>query len=311
MIFQENEFLKTYDNMNTLWEAVETLTAKVEINGKTYEFETPFMDYFTFSQMFRGQRRSGIYIMRHALGEDFGYKYYVGKSVDLFHRIQTHYRAPANDSKYLHNEIVVYGKEAFETAIVEYADLEELNSREIFWIKELNTLNSSIGYNLKSGGEGGASTYVVTPEMHDLIIADLQNAELTEIDIAKKFGLKSAKTVYNINHGCHWLSSSDYDYPIRSAALTRQVGQAATRSKDHRTPWVHLYRMEDSKHQDPEKDEYLGRFLGAGKAAVEVYQIINAEAEPGTIPADRVLPNIQRGFNRRDRHWLEFYIIPE
>ncbi len=311
MIFQENDFLKTYDGMNKLWEAVETIAAEVEINGKIYEFETPFLDYSTFSQMFRGQRRSGIYIMRHALDNDLGYKYYVGKSVDLFHRIQTHYRAPANDSKYLHSEIVAYGKENFETAIIEYANLEELNAREIFWIKEFNTLNSSIGYNLKSGGEGGSSTYIVTPKMHELIIADLQEDKLTETEIAKKYGLKSAKTVYTINQGCHWLSSSNYQYPIRSAALTRSIGQATTRLKDSRTPWVHLYRMEDSKHQNPEQDEYLGRFLGAGKAAAEVYQIINDESDPGTIPADKVLPNIQRGFNRRDRHWLEFYIIPE
>ena len=311
MIFQENEFLKTYDNMNKLWEAVETLATEVEINGKTYEFETPFLDYFTFIQRFRGQRRSGIYIKRHALGKDLGYKYYVGKSVDLFHRVQTHYRAPANDSKYLHNAIISHGKDAFETAIIEYAEVDNLDAREIFWISELNTLNSAFGYNLKTGGEGGASSYIVSQEMHDAIIADLQHSELTEVDIAKKFGLKSAKTVYTINQGCHWLSSSKYQYPIRDTALIKSIGQAATRLKDLRTPWVRLYRMADSKHQNIEEDEFLGRFLGAGKAAHEVYRIFRAENELGDLSETKILSNIQRGLNRRDRHWFEFYIIPE
>jgi copper chaperone CopZ len=136
------------------------------------------------------------------------------------------------------------------------AEVDNLDAREIFWISELNTLNSAFGYNLKTGGEGGASSYIVSQEMHDAIIADLQHSELTEVDIAKKFGLKSAKTVYTINQGCHWLSSSKYQYPIRDTALIKSIGQAATRLKDPRTPWVRLYRMADSKHQNIEEDEF-------------------------------------------------------
>ena len=48
-----------------------------------------------------------------------------------------------------------YGKENFDFVIIESCvSLEELNSREIYWIKELDCLTPK-GYNLKRGGECG------------------------------------------------------------------------------------------------------------------------------------------------------------
>ena len=49
-----------------------------------------------------------------------------------------------------------YGKENFEKKIIENCkSLIELNQREIFWIKELNSTNPDIGYNIAIGGTGG------------------------------------------------------------------------------------------------------------------------------------------------------------
>lgn len=49
-----------------------------------------------------------------------------------------------------------YGKENFEKEILEECDnLEILNEREIFWIKELNSIDKIIGYNIHEGGSGG------------------------------------------------------------------------------------------------------------------------------------------------------------
>jgi len=48
-----------------------------------------------------------------------------------------------------------YGRENFKKEIIEYCkSIDELNEKEIYWIKELNTLVPN-GYNIGTGGEGG------------------------------------------------------------------------------------------------------------------------------------------------------------
>lgn len=49
-----------------------------------------------------------------------------------------------------------YGIENFTREILcECSSLEELNEKEIFWIKELNAMDKNIGYNLHPGGNFG------------------------------------------------------------------------------------------------------------------------------------------------------------
>ena len=311
MIFLENEFLKTCRQLDNLWEQTAlAIKTDVEINGKSYSFETPFMDKFTLYSKLAGRRVSGIYIMRRIATEtEPKSKYYVGKSVDLLHRIKTHFLAPERDSALLH-KVIKKHPDLFEAAIIEYAEPSELNAAEEYWINELNTLDRDIGYNLKAGGEGGASKYIVTAEMHREIIKELSRNELTEAEIANKFGLASAKTIYTINQGCHWLSSSEYNYPIRDADTISSIAQQSTRLKDPRTPWLNLYRLHDSKTINPTQDELLGKYLGAGKAALAIYQIFRTENELSDISDTKILQSIQRCLNRRDRKWHEFYVIP-
>lgn len=49
-----------------------------------------------------------------------------------------------------------YGKENFTKVIIDSAENnEELNKKEIYWIKKLNSQNKDIGYNITDGGTGG------------------------------------------------------------------------------------------------------------------------------------------------------------
>ena len=49
----------------------------------------------------------------------------------------------------------MYGKENFIKEIIEFCnDLYELDEREVFWIKEFNSNDRNIGYNLTLGGHG-------------------------------------------------------------------------------------------------------------------------------------------------------------
>jgi hypothetical protein len=316
MIFQENDFLKTYNDINKLWEAVDTLetsTSAVEINGKTYNFATPFLDCYSFFKHFTGRpRQSGIYIMRRNVDKLSGIdspKYYVGKSVDILYRIRTHLRAPTNDSPSLHGAIRKYGTDGFDVAVIIFSAPTTLNTEETFWITELNTMNAAVGYNLKAGGEGGASKYIVDEKVHEAIIRDLLETDLTFTAIAVKYGLaaSSQTTISEINQGLYWLSSSKYDYPIRSpekVAKCTKTGWLQNSPQAHR---VQLYRKEPKAPKNPEVDEYLGTFLSEGEAAKAIIEILTGEDNPPSIP----YPSIQRSLNKKfSRTWnKQFYVI--
>jgi len=74
-------------------------------------------------------------------------KFYVGKDIK-------------NDPKYLGSGLLLikaikkYGKENFNKEILEVCEsIETLNSREKYWISELNAIQ--LGYNIARGGSGG------------------------------------------------------------------------------------------------------------------------------------------------------------
>lgn len=81
-------------------------------------------------------------------------KRYIGKTTStLYKRFYKHcYDSKHNPKTYLHKAIAKHGKECFEIYLVEETD--NINTREQFWIRELNTL-APIGYNLTKGGDGG------------------------------------------------------------------------------------------------------------------------------------------------------------
>lgn len=56
------------------------------------------------------------------------------------------------DNAYFHNAIKKYGAENFSLEILEECDVDQLNSREIFYIAKYNTFEE--GYNLTIGGDG-------------------------------------------------------------------------------------------------------------------------------------------------------------
>lgn len=62
-----------------------------------------------------------------------------------------------NSSFPLHNAIRKYGKENFQIVVIEVIENEDydyLKERECFWIKEFDSYNRNIGYNLTLGGDG-------------------------------------------------------------------------------------------------------------------------------------------------------------
>ena len=78
---------------------------------------------------------------------------YVGQTTKRVGTRWHHHCHPTRGNKKLANAINKYGRDAFEFAVIEECKTpNELNEREIHWIKELNTLSPN-GYNLDSGGK--------------------------------------------------------------------------------------------------------------------------------------------------------------
>lgn len=46
-----------------------------------------------------------------------------------------------------------YGKHSFIKEILEECKIEDLNDREVFWIKKLDSQNRNVGYNIRGGGK--------------------------------------------------------------------------------------------------------------------------------------------------------------
>ena len=94
------------------------------------------------------QKTGVIYLITNLLNG----KKYVGQTrQNLNDRIRQHCNSKINSG--IDAAIKKYGRENFKYEVIEEIPVEMLNTREIFWIAELNC-KSPKGYNLTDGGEG-------------------------------------------------------------------------------------------------------------------------------------------------------------
>jgi group I intron endonuclease len=96
---------------------------------------------------------TGIYCIKNATNG----KCYVGQSVNIKRRWAAHKRLKGLGRSAIVFAIEKYGIESFKFITLEECSRCELNSREVHWIREMNTLTPN-GYNLNSGGD--APTFV-------------------------------------------------------------------------------------------------------------------------------------------------------
>ena len=106
-------------------------------------------------------QKPGIYVIENIVNN----KKYVGKSKNVYKRIHQHVsdililERNYNENPHLLNSVNHYGLDNFKYYIVEEfiqdESLEEnLKIRELYWMKELNTLDREFGYNLRYDSEG-------------------------------------------------------------------------------------------------------------------------------------------------------------
>lgn len=93
----------------------------------------------------------GIYMIKNLVNE----KKYIGRSTDIKTRWSNHkyeLNKGIHVNSYLQNAWNKYGKDNFEFSIIEECAENDLNEKEIYWIKEMDAYHN--GYNLTEGGEG-------------------------------------------------------------------------------------------------------------------------------------------------------------
>jgi hypothetical protein len=74
----------------------------------------------------------------------------------LYDHIRTLKRKSKNENRHLINSWHKHGKDMFECFVIEYiSDINKLSERELFWMKNYNSLNRDFGYNLRLDSSGG------------------------------------------------------------------------------------------------------------------------------------------------------------
>jgi group I intron endonuclease len=95
-----------------------------------------------------------VYTLTNTVSE----KQYVGQTTTqrFKRRLREHRSMCDHSNRYLYNAIKKYGWNVFDVSIIDTAQSPiELSEKEIYWIKDLNTVSPN-GYNLTTGGERGS-----------------------------------------------------------------------------------------------------------------------------------------------------------
>lgn len=94
--------------------------------------------------------KSGIYSIKNSIDN----KEYIGLSINLKKRKSIHFsrlRKNIHPNKHLQFAWNKYGEINFTFIVIEYVPIEELESKEIFWIR--TKMSNIHGYNIHSGGK--------------------------------------------------------------------------------------------------------------------------------------------------------------
>ena len=155
-----------------------------------------------------------IYICKNLINN----KIYIGQTIQgLEKRKSKHIYDTINncDKTIFHRALKKYRIDNFEWSILEdNIALDELSKKEIFYIKQYNSTNKDIGYNMTEGGERPPKgNFKLNQEQVNEIINLIQNTSMTLTEIAKIYNV-SIYAISDINTGKTW-TKQDFIYPIR------------------------------------------------------------------------------------------------
>lgn len=144
-------------------------------------------------------------------------KMYIGQSVNIAERWKNHKIDAKSKDFPLYRAIRKYGLDNFLFEVIEQCRIEELDDKEIYWIKFYNTYDN--GYNCTIGGQGAAKCgQKLTNAQVIEIIDKLQNSDILQKDLAVLYNV-GEDTISEINQGKTWVQD-DISYPIRKNSVS-------------------------------------------------------------------------------------------
>lgn len=157
----------------------------------------------------------GIYCITNLING----KKYIGQSNNVEKRWGKHRKSPFNSKNESYNSpfyqaIRKYGLDNFSFEIIEECKIEELDEKEIYWISFYQTFPPDLGkgYNLTPGGDKNIGNNKILPYLDEIKYL-LQHSNLTQLEIAKKYGVAQG-VIYDFNTGDSWYDEN-INYPIR------------------------------------------------------------------------------------------------
>lgn len=142
---------------------------------------------------------SGIYCIKNLINS----KCYIGKAYNVEIRLKEHRRSH-HSAILLQRAVTKYGIDNFEFSILEECSKDELSNREIYWIRELNSLNPN-GYNIATGGNGGDTISNLPEEKYESYIKKLSNPRREGFSEEQSLRFKGSK---NPMYGKHFSEES-------------------------------------------------------------------------------------------------------
>lgn len=105
------------------------------------------------------QKRKRVYFILgyiYKIENNINGKLYIGQTVDVDARWKKHLSVAQSEfipyRSHLYNAIKKYGKEHFSINVIETCSYDDMDKREAYWIRELNSLEPN-GYNITPGGK--------------------------------------------------------------------------------------------------------------------------------------------------------------
>lgn len=139
---------------------------------------------------------------------------YIGQSIDIQRRWIHHKNYPLASSDYpLYRAFQKYGINNFSFEVLEECAIEDLDSKEIAYIRYFNSYKD--GYNQTEGGSGTTGAAIKLSlndltEIYDLLL----HSTMSQRDIAEYYGV-GEDTISEINHG-KTRRLENYSFPLRN-----------------------------------------------------------------------------------------------
>lgn len=191
-----------------------------------------------------------IYLIKNKINN----RIYIGQTTRSFiDRIQDHKRGFSNS--YLQNSFNKYGWDNFEFSIIDTATtLDELNKKEIEYIKEYKSNQREFGYNIELGGKNAIPDIETLEKMSRSHLGIVQSDEWVNRRIAKagteeakKYGrpkTEEEKRLLSLNSTKYWLGKERSDETKQKISKTKLKQGLSDKQKQVLCRVVHKINIE-------------------------------------------------------------------